>query len=403
MTDLSKPRLVDEQWGEATKLVQGGTIRSPFGETSEALFLTSGYVYNTAEEAEARFKGEDEGYIYSRFSNPTVSMFEERMKALEGAEAARATGTGMAAVTASLLCQLNAGDHIVSSRALFGSCRYVVETLAPRFGIESTLVDGRDLDAWQNAIRPNTKVFFFESPANPTTEVVDIEAVCEIAHANGARVVIDNVFATPILQKPLQLGADVVVYSATKHIDGQGRCLGGIVLSNEDFVSEFLHDFMRQTGPSISPFNAWVMLKGLETLALRVDRHVRSAEMLAEFLNNRKEIRTVLYPGSENHPQADICRKQMKAGGNVIAFELKGNKETVFNFLNALKIIRISNNLGDTKSLVTHPATTTHQRLTPDARAELGISDSLVRVSVGLEDVADLTVDIDQALAMTQQ
>ena len=255
----------------------------------------------------------------------------------------------------------------------------------------------------KQAIRPNTKVFFFESPANPTTEVVDIQAVCEIAHSIGARVVIDNVFATPILQKPLQLGADVVVYSATKHIDGQGRCLGGIVLSNEEFVSEFLHDFMRQTGPSISPFNAWVMLKGLETLALRVDRHVRSAELLANFLSNRKEISTVLYPGSEDHPQADICRKQMKAGGNVIAFDLKGDKATVFKFLNALKIIRISNNLGDTKSLVTHPATTTHQRLTPEARAELGISDSLVRVSVGLEDVTDLTVDIDQALTMAQQ
>ncbi len=403
---MNEPRISDNNqssWQPSTKLVQSGILRSSFGETSEALFLTSGYVYNSAEEAEARFKGEEAGYIYSRFSNPTVNMFEERMKALEGAEAARATGTGMAAVTASLLCQLNAGDHVVSSRALFGSCRYVVETLAPRFGIESTLVDGRDIDAWQSACRPNTKAFFFETPANPTTEVVDIETVSEIAHGIGARVVVDNVFATPILQKPMELGADVVVYSATKHIDGQGRCLGGIVLSSEEFVSEYLHDFMRQTGPSISPFNAWVMLKGLETLSLRVDRHVSSANALADYLANRKEISTVYYPGREDHPQFELCQRQMKAGGSIISFELTGSKVHAFKFMNALQIIRISNNLGDTKSLVTHPATTTHQRLTPEVRAELGISDAMVRISVGLEDVVDLIADIDMALSAAKE
>ena len=385
-------------WQPATTLVHGGTLRSEFQETSEGVFLTSGYVYDSAEQAEARFKGDDPGYIYSRFSNPTVNMFEARMMALEGAEAARATATGMAAVTAAMLCQLNAGDHVVSARALFGSCLYVVETLLPRFGIKSTLVDGRDLDAWRDACQDNTKAFFLETPTNPTLEMVDIQAVSEIAHEIGARVVVDNVFSTPMLQRPLKLGADIVVYSATKHIDGQGRCLGGIILGSNEFVDDHLHNFMRQTGPSLSPFNAWVMLKGLETLPIRVDRHVASATALADWLANRSELAQVIYPGRSDHPQYELAKKQMDGGGPLIAFSLDGDKETAFRFMNALEIIRISNNLGDAKSLITHPATTTHQRLTPEVRDELGITDNLVRLSVGLEDVADLMADIDQAL-----
>ena len=388
----------ENNWQTATKLVHGGTLRSEFQETSEGVFLTSGYVYDSAEQAEARFKGDDPGYIYSRFSNPTVNMFEARMMALEGAEAARATATGMAAVTAAMLCQLNAGDHVVSARALFGSCLYVIETLLPRFGIKSTLVDGRDLDSWRDACQDNTKAFFLETPTNPTLEMVDIQAVSEIAHEIGARVVVDNVFSTPMLQRPLKLGADIVVYSATKHIDGQGRCLGGIILGSNEFVDDHLHNFMRQTGPSLSPFNAWVMLKGLETLPIRVDRHVASATALADWLANRSELAQVIYPGRSDHPQYELVKKQMDGGGPLIAFSLDGNKETAFRFMNALEIIRISNNLGDAKSLITHPATTTHQRLTPEVRAELGICDNLVRLSVGLEDVADLMADIDQAL-----
>ncbi|GBF27280.1 O-succinylhomoserine sulfhydrylase [bacterium MnTg02] len=388
----------ENNWQTATKLVHGGTLRSEFQETSEGVFLTSGYVYDSAEQAEARFKGDDPGYIYSRFSNPTVNMFEARMMALEGAEAARATATGMAAVTAAMLCQLNAGDHVVSARALFGSCLYVIETLLPRFGIKSTLVDGRDLDSWRDACQDNTKAFFLETPTNPTLEMVDIQAVSEIAHEIGARVVVDNVFSTPMLQRPLKLGADIVVYSATKHIDGQGRCLGGIILGSNEFVDDHLHNFMRQTGPSLSPFNAWVMLKGLETLPIRVDRHVASATALADWLANRSELAQMIYPGRSDHPQYELVKKQMDGGGPLIAFSLDGNKETAFRFMNALEIIRISNNLGDAKSLITHPATTTHQRLTPEVRAELGICDNLVRLSVGLEDVADLMADIDQAL-----
>ena len=388
----------ENNWQPATKLVHGGTLRSEFQETSEGVFLTSGYVYDSAEQAEARFKGDDPGYIYSRFSNPTVNMFEARMMALEGAEAARATATGMAAVTAAMLCQLNAGDHVVSARALFGSCLYVIETLLPRFGIKSTLVDGRDLDAWRDACQDNTKAFFLETPTNPTLEMVDIQAVSEIAHEIGARVVVDNVFSTPMLQRPLKLGADIVVYSATKHIDGQGRCLGGIILGSNEFVDDHLHNFMRQTGPSLSPFNAWVMLKGLETLPIRVDRHVASATALADWLANRSELAQVIYPGRSDHPQYELVKKQMDGGGPLIAFSLDGDKQTAFRFMNALEIIRISNNLGDAKSLITHPATTTHQRLTPEVRAELGICDNLVRLSVGLEDVADLMADIDQAL-----
>lgn len=386
-------------WGDATKLVHGGTIRSEFGETSESLFLTSGYVYQSAESAEARFKGDEEGYVYSRFMNPTISMFENRMKLLEGAEDGRATATGMAAVTASMLCCLNAGDHIVSAKALFGSCRYVVEKLLPRFGVEITLVDGRDLEAWKTAMRPNTKAVFFETPTNPTLELVDIQAVSDIAHENNALVIIDNVFATPILQKPLEFGADVVCYSATKHIDGQGRCLGGMVLGSSDYVTDYLHDYMRQTGPSISPFNAWVMLKGLETLPLRLNQGQQNAGAIARFLEDHPKVEKVYYPGLESHPQHALARKQMTGFGTMMAFEIKGDKAAAFRLENALDIVSISNNLGDTKSLITHPATTTHQRLEDDEKAELSITPSLLRLSVGLEDEKDLLSDLDKALS----
>ncbi len=389
-------------WRPATKLVHEGTLRSQFGETSEAIFLNSGYVYTSAEQAEARFKGDEEGYVYSRYANPTVSMFEARMCALEGAEAARGTSSGMAAVAASLLCHLKAGDHVVSARALFGSCRYIVEDLLPRYGIATTLVDGRDLAAWQAAMRPSTRAVFFESPTNPVLELVDIEGVAKIAHKVGALVVVDNVFATPLLQRPMPLGADIVVYSATKHIDGQGRCLGGVVLGTKDFIEEKLHNYLKHTGPSLSPFNAWVLLKGLETLTLRVERHGASAAAIADFLAERREIARVLYPGRADHPQAGLAKRQMAAGGPMIAFEVKGDKQNAFRFLNALTIFKISNNLGDAKSLACHPATTTHQRLTPEVRAELGIFDRSVRLSIGLEDVEDLKADLDQALRASQ-
>ncbi|HKA47148.1 MAG TPA: O-succinylhomoserine sulfhydrylase [Methyloceanibacter sp.] len=386
-------------WRQATRLVHGGTLRSQFGETSEAIFLNSGYVYDSAEQAEARFKGDEEGFVYSRYANPTVAMFEARMCALEGAEAARGTASGMAAVAGSLLCHLKAGDHVVSARALFGSCRYVVEDLLPRFGIETTLIDGRELGAWERAMRPNTRAVFFESPTNPVLELVDIEGVAEIAHQAGALVVIDNVFATPLLQRPMPLGADIIVYSATKHIDGQGRCLGGVVLGNKDFVEDKLHNFLKHTGPSLSPFNAWVLLKGLETLPLRVERHGASAAAIADFLAERKEVARVLYPGRADHPQATLAKRQMAGGGPMVAFEIKGGKREAFRFMNTLSIIKISNNLGDAKSLVTHPATTTHQRLNPEQRAELGIFDRSMRLSIGLEDVEDLKADLDHALA----
>jgi O-succinylhomoserine sulfhydrylase len=381
-----------------TRLVHAGTLRSEFGETSEALFLTQGYVYQSSAQAERRFKNEEPGYQYSRFSNPTVSMFEARMAALEGAEAARATATGMAAVTVAILGQLKAGDHVVAAKALFGSCRYVVEDFLPRYGIASTLVDGLDLEQWKRAMRPNTRSCFLESPTNPTLDVLDIGAIANIAHAAGARLIVDNVFATPIWQSPLALGADVVVYSATKHIDGQGRCLGGVILSSEAFIAEHIHNFMRQTGPSMSPFNAWVLLKGLETLAVRVRAQTDSAARIAEALARHPKISRLIYPGRADHPQAALVKKQMRAGSTLIAFEVKGGKAGAFRFLNGLKLARISNNLGDAKSLVTHPATTTHQRLTPPARAELGISEGMIRFSAGLEHADDLIEDIEAAL-----
>jgi O-succinylhomoserine sulfhydrylase len=387
----------------ATQLVHGASMRSQFAETSEALFLTQGYLYDTMEQAEARFKGETPGFIYSRFANPTVAMFERRMALLEGAEAGRATATGMAAVTASLMGQLKAGDHIVAARALFGSCLYVVEELLPRFGVESTLVDGGDLDAWRKAMRPNTKTAFIESPTNPTLELVDIAEVAKIAHAHGATLVVDNVFATPLLQKPLKLGADCVVYSATKHIDGQGRTLGGVILASEAFIQTHIHNFLRQTGPSLSPFNAWVMLKSLETLTVRVEQQQRSAVRIADFLALHPAVHKVFYPGRKDHPHYAIAQKQMTGGGTLVAFEVAGGKRGAFAFANALSIIGISNNLGDAKSLITHPETTTHQRLKPEQRAALGIGSGLLRLSVGLEDPDDLIEDLAQALEFIGQ
>ena len=381
-----------------TRLVHSGTLRSEFGETSEAMFLTQGYVYETAEQCEARFKGEEPGYIYSRYSTPTIGMFERRMIELEGAEAGRSTATGMAAVTTAMLAPLRAGDHVVASKALFGSCRYVVEDLLPRYGIESTLVDGLDLDQWKRAMRKNTRSCFLESPTNPTLDVLDIPAIAEIAHAAGARLIVDNVFATPLWQSPLKLGADVVVYSATKHIDGQGRCLGGMILSSEAFITEQLHNFMRQTGPSLSPFNAWVLLKGLETLSVRVRAQTENAAKVADALAKHPKITRLVYPGREDHPQAALVKKQMRGGSTLVGFEVKGGKAAAFRYLNALKLSKISNNLGDAKSLVTHPATTTHQRLKPEARAELGIGEGFVRFSAGLEHADDLIEDFYAAL-----
>ena len=381
-----------------TRLVHSGTLRSQYGETSESLFLTQGYVYASAEECEARFKGEDPGFIYSRYSNPTIAMFERRMIELEGAEAARSAATGMAAVTTAILAPLKAGDHVVASRALFGSCLYVVQDLLPRYGIETTLVDGANLDEWQRAVKPNTKTFFLESPTNPTLDVLDIPSIAEIAHKGGARLVVDNVFATPIWQSPLALGADVVVYSATKHIDGQGRCLGGIILSSEAFIAEHIHNFMRQTGPSISPFNAWVLLKGLETLGVRVRAQTDTAARIADVLASHPKIARLVYPGREDHPQAALVKKQMRGGSTLVGFEVKGGKAAAFRVLNELKLAKISNNLGDAKSLVTHPATTTHQRLKPEVRAELGIGEGFIRFSAGLEHADDLIEDLTAAL-----
>jgi O-succinylhomoserine sulfhydrylase len=381
-----------------TRLVHAGQMRSQFGELSEALYFTQSYMYHSAAEAEARFKGEDPGFIYSRYGNPTLAMLETRMAAFEGAQAARTTATGMAAVTLALMGQVKAGDHVVAAKALFGSCRYVVEDFLPRYGVTSTLVDGTDLAQWKNAVRPNTRTFFLETPTNPTLEVIDIAAVAEIAHAAGATLVVDNVFSTPLWQSPLALGADCVVYSATKHIDGQGRCLGGIILASEEFIQKNVHQLIRQTGPSMSPFNAWVLLKGLETLPVRVRRQTDTAATISVALVDHPKISRMIYPGRPDHPQAAVVRKQMRGGSTLVAFEIKGGKAAAFRFQDALKLVKISNNLGDAKSLITHPATTTHQRLTPAARAELGISDGLVRLSAGLEHPDDVVEDLLAAL-----
>ncbi len=387
------------KWRARTLAVRAGTLRSPFQETSEALFLTSGYAYEAAEEAEARFKGEAEGYQYSRFGNPTVTMFEQRMAALEGAPFARATASGMAAVTATFLCALRSGDHVVAAKAMFGSCRHVIEEILPRFGIQSTLVDGGDVGQWAAAMRPSTKMLFLETPSNPTLAIVDMKAVAKIAQDGGARLVVDNAFATPALQRPMEFGADIVIHSSTKYIDGQGRALGGVILCKEDFLKNHLQTFIRNTGPSISPFNAWVHLKSLETLDLRMRAHCEAAATVADFLAEQKAVTRVLYPFRPDHPQHNLARAQMEGGGGVVAFEVKGGKAGAFRVGNALKLIDISNNLGDAKSLITHPETTTHQKLTPAARAELGVTSGLLRLSVGLEDPADLCEDLAQALA----
>lgn len=385
-------------WRPRTQLVHGGTVRSGFGETSEALFLTSGYVYDAPEQAEARFKGEDPGYIYSRFGNPTVAMFEQRMCALEGAEAAWGTATGMAAVNAALMCQIKSGDRIVAARALFGSNRYLLDEILPRFGIKVTLVEGTDLDHWRRALKQKAQIVFLETPSNPGLEIVDLAAVAKLAHAARAQVIVDNVFATPILQRPMELGADVVVYSATKHLDGHGRVLGGVVLGPKKFCDEKVQPFIRHTGPSLSPFNAWVLLKGLETLDLRVRAASQSAAALADFLGEQDAVKRVLYPGRGDHPQHKLAVRQMEMGGTLISFDV-GSKSAAFALLRRLRLIVISNNLGDSKSMVTHPATTTHQRLAPEERAHLGIGDGMVRLSVGLEDVEDLKEDLAHALA----
>jgi O-succinylhomoserine sulfhydrylase len=387
-----------KNWRPQTKAVRGGQIRSNFDETSEALFLTSGYAYKSAEEAEATFKGESAHYQYSRFGNPTVTMFENRLAALEGAEACRATSTGMAAVFFSLLALLKAGDRIVAARQLFGSCHYIVNELLPKYGIKGEFVDGGDLAQWEKALSTPAQAVLFESPSNPMLDIVDIKAVCDLAHKAGAQVVLDNAFATPILQRPLEFGADIVVHSATKYIDGQGRTLGGAVLGSKAFILEKLQPIIRNTGPSLSPFNAWVLVKGLETLGLRVDRHCANAAKVAEALASHSKIARVLYPGRKDHPQHALAAKQMSNFGGVVTFDIKGGKEACFAALNKLELVDISNNLGDAKSLVTHPATTTHMRIGAQERAKLGINDGTVRISVGLEDVADVIDDLAQAL-----
>jgi O-succinylhomoserine sulfhydrylase len=387
------------KWRPRTQAVRSGQMRTPFQETSEALFLTSGYAYEAPEEAEARFKGEADGFTYTRFGSPTVAMFEARMAALEGAPCARATASGMAAVSAVFLAGLSQGDHVVAAKAMFGACRYVIEEILPRFGIAGTLVDGTDVDQWQSAMTPATKMLFLETPANPTLAIVDMKAVAGIADEAGAWLIVDNAFASPALQRPMESGAHIVVHSSTKYIDGQGRALGGVILCKEDFLNDRLQVFLRNTGPCLSPFNAWLHLKSLETLSLRMHAHCENALKIADFLAEQKKVSRVLYPFRADHPQHNLARAQMDGGGGVVTFEVEGGKEGAFRVENALELIDISNNLGDTKSLITHPATTTHQRLTPDARAELGVTDGMLRISVGLEDPADLCEDLEQALA----
>jgi len=395
VADTSRTR----SWKKRTRAVHSGTRRSQYGEVSEALFLTQGFVYDTAEDAEARFleTGPDE-FIYARYGNPTVAMFEERIAALEGAEDAFATASGMAAVNGALTSMLKAGDHVVAARALFGSCLYILEEVLTRYGVEVTFVDGTDLSQWEAAVRPDTKAVFFESISNPVLEVADIAGIARIAHAVGAKVIVDNVFATPVFQDTIGLGADVVVYSATKHIDGQGRCLGGVILGTRDFIRKTVEPYLKHTGGAMSPFNAWVMLKSLETVDLRCRAQAATALRLAQALEGHAKLDGVIFPGLASHPQHSLARAQMEQGGTVIALEIKGGQAAAFRVLNALQIITISNNLGDAKSIITHPATTTHQRLTEDQRMALGISRGVVRLSVGLEDADDLLEDLLQAL-----
>ncbi len=382
-----------------TLAVRGGLARTHFEETSEALFLTSGFVYATAEEAEAAFAGESERFVYSRYGNPTVAMFEERMRLLEGAEACFATASGMSAVFVALAALLGRGDRVVSSRGLFGSCFVILDEILPRWGIETVFVDGPDLDQWREALSAPTAAVFFETPSNPMQELVDIRAVAEMAHAAGAQVVVDNVFGTPVFSRPLEQGADVIVYSATKHIDGQGRTLGGVVLGTSEFIDGPVRNLMRHTGPAMSPFNAWVLLKGVETLSLRVEKQAAAALELARALEANPKVSRVVYPWLESHPQHELAKAQMYGGGTVVTFEVDGGKDAAFALMNALQVVDISNNLGDSKSLITHPATTTHRRMGEEARLAVGITDGVLRVSVGLEDVRDLVEDLQQALA----
>ncbi len=385
-------------WEVETRLVRGGMARSPFGEMSEALFLTQSFAYPDAGSADARFSGEKPGFIYQRFGNPTTQIFEDRLALLEGAKVCRAQASGMAAVHAALMGLLRAGDHVVAGRALFGSCRWIVAELLPRFGVETTFVDATDLDAWRGAVRPDTKVFLLETPANPLLEVTDLKAVADIAHDAGAKVVVDNVFATPIFQKPLELGADVVVYSATKHIDGQGRVLGGAILANDlEMFDQAYRDLLRHTGPALSPFNAWVLLKGMETLELRVRREAETAAHLADLIASHANVERCFYPGRADHPQADIVARQMSGGGTVLAFDL-GTQEAAWAFLDALQIVDISNNLGDAKSMATHPSTTTHRSVPEAERLAMGLTPGWVRMSVGLEGRNDLARDVSRAL-----
>ena len=390
---------MSDTWNKRTRAVHGGTKRSQFGELSEAIFLTQGFAYDSAEQAEARFQkvGEDE-FIYARYGNPTVAMFEERIALLEGAEDAFATASGMAAVNGALTSCLKAGDRVVAAKALFGSCLYILESILPRYGVEVEFVDGADLAAWEEALKPGATAVFFESMSNPTLEIVDIEGVAKLAHEAGAIVIVDNVFSTPVYSNAIAQGADVVVYSATKHIDGQGRALGGVVLGSREFIRGTVEPYMKHTGGSMSPFTAWIMLKGLETIDLRVRAQTASAKAIAEAVSTHARITKVSYPGLESHTQHALAQRQLGAGGTMVAFEIVGGKEAAFRFCNALQIILISNNLGDAKSIATHPATTTHQRLSPEQRADLGISDGLIRLSVGIEDTDDLVADVLQAL-----
>jgi O-succinylhomoserine sulfhydrylase len=395
--NTGQDRNITQNWRPATQAIRSGTMRSEFGETSEALFLTSGYSYDCAEDAAARFAGEQEGMTYSRLQNPTVQMLEERIAIMEGADACRATASGMAAMTAALLCQLQAGDHVVASRALFGSCRWLTDSLLPKFGIDTTVVDGREIENWERAITPKTKVFFFETPANPTMDVIDIRSVCDLARAKGITSVVDNAFATNVLQRPMEYGADVVAYSATKMMDGQGRVLAGAVCGSEEFIEETLLAFTRNTGPTLSAFNAWVVLKGLETLDLRIRRQSDNALEVGKFLEQRVE--RILHPGLPSHPQHNLAMSQMEAAGPIFSLYVGGGRKQAHGLLNALNLIDISNNIGDSRSLMCHPSSTTHHGLGEEARLEIGITEDMLRINVGLEDPIDLIQDLDQALS----
>ena len=398
MSDYKNKKIDFSKTSLETKMIRGGTLRSNFGETAEAIFMNSGFAYNSAEIAESRFNGEEPGFVYSRYLNPTLKMLEDRLCLLENAPAACVMASGMAAVFGSIMCQMKAGDHFIASRALFGSCFYIATKILPNYGIEVTLVDGTNLDEWKKSFKQNTKLVFIESPSNPNLDLVDIKAVANLCHKHNAKLIVDNIFSSALIQKPFELGADIVVYSTTKHLDGQGRTLGGCVLGSEEFIKDVLLPFHRHTGPALSPFNAWIILKALETFPLRIERHCQNALKIAQFLESHPQIKKVIYPGLKSHPQYAIAKKQMQSGGAMIAFEVKGGKNAAFKFMNKLTIIDISNNLGDAKTLITHPSTTTHSNMTEDERAEIGINDAMCRLSIGLENVTDLINDLENSL-----